>query len=85
MGQQIKELSHLLLLYYSAKELQINFSQIMPPDEYILTDDEPNQLNDMIRDFEQIALNAVEFDSLFGTHQKVIATLERFESLGQIP
>ena len=40
-GQSTKELSYLLNLYYSAKELQINFGQIPQPDEYILTDDEP--------------------------------------------
>jgi hypothetical protein len=33
-----KELSHLLMLYYKAKELQITITT----DEYILTDDEPN-------------------------------------------
>lgn len=48
-----------------------------------MTDEEPHP-NTVIGDFEQIALNAVEFDSLFGTHQKIIQTLERFESLGQI-
>lgn len=82
IGQSTKELSYLLNLYYSAKELQINFGQIPQPDEYILTDDEPQ--HNVISDFEQIALNAVEFDSLFGTHQKIISTLERYESLGQI-
>lgn len=36
----------------------------------------------MISEFELLAQNAVEFDSMFGTHQKVIATLERYEQLG---
>ncbi len=39
-----RELSHLLNLYYKAKELQINLSQ---PDEYILTDDD-----DILQEFE---------------------------------
>ena len=77
---QSRELSHLLMLYYKAKELQINLSSPLVHDqEYILTDDEPNPQQELVTEFEQLALNAVEFDTLFGTHQKVIATLERFE------
>lgn len=38
----------------------------------------------MITEFEQLAMNAVEFDSMFGTHQKVIATLERYEQQGSL-
>ena len=42
---QVRDLSQLLHLYYKAKELQIDFTQIEPQaihlsrDEYILTDD----------------------------------------------
>lgn len=55
------------MLYYKAKELQINLREIQP-EEYILTDDEPNPQIEMVQEFEQLAMNAVEFDSMFGTH-----------------
>jgi hypothetical protein len=37
---QTRELSHLLMLYYRAKELNISM-ELLFPDEFILTDDEP--------------------------------------------
>ena len=37
------------MLYYKAKELQINIST---PEEYILTDDEPQPQNEIISEFE---------------------------------
>jgi len=59
------------MLYYKAKELQINLHSPALDHEYILTDDDKPQQT-FIEEFSNLALNAVEFDSLFGTHQKVI-------------
>jgi len=42
-GENTKELSYILSLYYRAKELQINIGQAERPDEYILMDDDTNQ------------------------------------------
>ena len=67
-GQPTKELQYILNLYYYAKELQINLSQVAHPEEYILMDDEPSEKINIVADFEEIALNAVEFDQLFGPH-----------------
>ena len=74
---QTRELSHLLMLYYRAKELNISM-ELLFPDEFILTDDEPAQPG-IIAEFEHLARIAEEFDSLFGTHYKIIATLEKYE------
>lgn len=40
-------------------------------------DDDPNF--QVLSEFVKLSRVAVEFDSLFGTHQKVIETLERYE------
>lgn len=59
------------MLYYKAKELNINFELMQPHDAAFSL---------MITEFEQLAKIAEDFDNLFGTHQKIIATLEKYET-----
>jgi hypothetical protein len=73
----VKELSQLLQLHYKAKELNLHVNQTQAMDN-IVSDDVPSTANS-VSEFQAMAEIAVEFDSLFGTHNKVIATLETNE------
>ena len=78
-----KELSQLLQLFGQANALGIDFDNALK-DEYILMDDEEqNSAMDrdsmILRDFSKLGQVAHEFDKLFGSHQKIIATLEKYE------
>jgi len=64
-------------LYYKAKELSIDLNQLggnRINEEDIITDDVAQ-----LSEFQAMAEVAVDFDKLFGTHAKVIATLEERE------
>jgi hypothetical protein len=64
-------------LYYKAKELTIDLNQLNAKrsnEDDIITDDSV-----YLSEFQAMAEIAVDFDKLFGTHAKVIATLEEHE------
>ena len=69
-----------MTLFYKAKELNINLEKIP-----LATSSEDERNSGMIAEFEQLARIAEEFDTLFGTHQKIIATLEKYESEKAMP
>jgi hypothetical protein len=64
----------MLNLYYRSKEINIDLSSL---EHQEVMDDDPNF--QVLSEFIKLSRVAVEFDSLFGTHQKVIETLERYE------
>ena len=64
-------------MYYKAKELSIDLNQLggnRSHEEDIINDDIA-----YFSEFLAMAEVAVDFDKLFGTHAKVIATLEEHE------
>ena len=74
----IKELAQLLSLYYRAKELNIDLSIVEQPD--LIEEGDFTTINlPVLSEFVKLSKVAVDFDNLFGTHQKVIETLERYE------
>ena len=80
----VKDLSELLKLYIQARDLDIDFAkQQEQEEEYILMDDDTDALANkevlLIREFAKLGSVSFEFDRLFGTHQKVISTLEKYE------
>ena len=86
----VKDLAQLLQLYLHAKEIGIDFVRSSDTEEeYILMDDvEPENLGNkdalLLREFSKLGSVAQEFDRLFGSHQKVIASLEKYEETNQM-
>lgn len=74
-----KDLAQLLCLYTRACELEIDFNKTSSfQDECVVADDpqggqEHQRTQGMIlKEFSRLGQVAKEFDSLFGTHQKII-------------
>ena len=87
-----KDLAQLLCLYNRAKELEIDFdkaqSSAVQEEEATaiynlakqrLHDQQMNQENLILKEFSRLGKVSREFDQLFGTHLKIIQTLEKHE------